>query len=471
MLSQFMSPTNTRKDQYGGSLENRLRFPIMACNAIREAAGPDFPIDFRMNALELYEGGYDLDEAVKIAAIMQEHVDMLHISIGNQEDPISFIYTHPSMFLPFGLNQELSAEIRKHVEVPVAVVGAITDPEMAEEILSEGKADVIVMARALIADPFWPEKARASESDDIVKCFRCFVCFDSFIFPRDPVCSLNPIIGEEERFFSPPAPPKKLKKVLVAGGGPGGLQAAVTAAERGHNVILCEASGELGGQTLCEKGVGFKKNYYDFGQVMARRTGKFKNIEVRLNTPVTPVLVEEINPDALICAIGAKPIVPAIPGIDGKNVIFCCDLGRDDLEVGERVVVIGAGLVGSESAVHFVHRGKKVTLLEAMGDFAIDSNPFHKMALGKEFEKGVDLKLCTKATEITAEGVKAIGPDGDVVLYPADTVFCAVGMKGNSDAVEALRGIVFDFRSVGDCVKPGKAQNAVHGGYYAAMDL
>jgi len=471
MLSQFMSPTNTRKDQFGGSLENRLRFPIMVCNAIREATGPGFPIDFRMNARELFEGGYDLDEAVKIAAIMQEHVDMLHVSIGNQEDPVSFVYTHPSMFLPSGLNQDLSAEIKKHVNVPVAVVGAITEPGQAEEILAEGKADVIVVARALIADPFWPEKARAGNDDDIVKCFRCFVCFDSFIFPRDPVCSLNPIIGEEERYFSPPAPPKKLKKVLVAGGGPGGLQAAITAAERGHDVILCEAAGELGGQTLCEKNVGFKKNYYDFGQVLTRRLKNFANVDIRLNTPVTPEMAEEISPDAIICAIGAKPIVPAIPGIDGENVIFCCDLGRDDLDVGENVVVIGAGLVGSESAVHFLHEGKKVILLEAMDDFAADSNPFHKMALGIEFAKGIDLKLGTKAVAINAEGVIAAGPDGEEVLYPADTVLCAVGMKADSCAIEALRGTNYDFRSIGDCVKPGKVQSAVHGGYYAAMDL
>ncbi len=208
------------------------------------------------------------------------------------------------MFYPHGLNAELAAEVKKNVHIPVAVVGAISDPEKAEEIIASGKADVVEMARALIVDPFFPTKVKEGRDEDIRKCMRCHVCFDTIINTRDTACALNPVIGEEELYFSPPAPPAKLKKVLIAGGGPGGMQAALSAAERGHEVILCEASSKLGGQILCEAHVDFKKNYYGFSQWLIHQLKKHDNVEIRLDTKVDSKLVEEIMPDSLICAIG-----------------------------------------------------------------------------------------------------------------------------------------------------------------------
>lgn len=474
LISQFLSPTNTRTDKYGGSFENRMRFPIMILESIREAVGPGFPLELRMNALEFYEQGHGLDEGIRIAKALQDYVEIIHVTVGNQEVPETYVRTHPDMFLPHGVNVELAAEIKKNVDIPVAVVGALTDPDKCEEIIRSGKADFVVMARALMADPFFPKKAKAGHDEDIVKCMRCFTCFDTALATRDTVCALNPVIGEEELYFSPPALPKKIKKVLVAGAGPGGMKAALTAAERGHKVTLCEASTHLGGQILYEKNVDFKKNYYEYAQCLIRQVEKNKNIEIKLNTKVDADFIEKTNPDALICAIGAKPIIPSIPGIDNENVVFCTELAKETPKIGNKVVIIGAGLVGTESAVHFLRENKDVTLIEARDDFAIDAPLFHKIGLAielRKYDSQFDLMLNTKVKAVTNEGVVAISKDGDELTIPAETVFCAVGMQSRSSEVEALSQSIIEFRAIGDCVRPGKAKTAIHHGYYAGLDL
>lgn len=471
LFSQFMTPANQRDDQYGGTLENRMRFPIMIVEAMRSAVGPGFPIHFRMNANELYKEGHGLDEAVKIAKLMENHVDLLDISAGNNCDPESYVTTIPSMFLPHAVFSQWAAEIKKNVKIPVSVVAGITEPELAEEILANGTADFVEMGRALIADPFLPKKAREGRDEDILKCMKCLSCISTIVSTRDTACALNPVIGEEELYFSPAGKPERLKKVLVAGGGPGGMMAALTAAKRGHEVILCEKSDKLGGQILCEQHVDFKKNYYGYSQWLIHQLSKQKNAEVRLNTKVTPELVAALAPEAIICAIGAEPIIPNIPGIDDKKVIFCKDLEKEDLHIGQKVVVIGAGLVGTESAIHFLRHEKDVTLVEAREDFAIDANMYHKIALGVELKKGIHLKVNSKVKEITKEGVVVINQEGSEEVYPADTVFCAVGFKSRLEEVEALRNSALEFTTVGDCIRPGKAQSAIHNGYYAAIDL
>lgn len=471
LLSQFLSPTNQRTDQYGGSLENRTRFPIMALKAIRAAVGDGFPIEFRMNGNELYAGGHDIDEAVRIAQAIEKYVDIIHVSAGNQSVAETFVRTHPSMFVEHGCNVKWAAEIKKHVSVPVAVVGALTEPDIAEQIIASGQADIVEMARALIADPFLPRKAMEGRDQDIRKCMRCHHCMDTIITTRDTACAINPVIGEEELYFSPAAMPEVTKTVLVAGGGPGGMQAALSAAKRHHNVILCEATNKLGGQINCEAHVDFKKNYYGFSKWLIHQIGKYDNIEVRLNTKVDNALVEAINPDSLICAIGATPIHPNIPGIDDPRVVYCTELAKDVPEVGEKVVIIGAGLVGSESAIHFKREHKQVTLIEARDDFAVDSNVFHKMGLNIELREGIEVHLGTKVEAITAEGVVAVDQHGQRHVFPADTIFCSVGMRSREDEREALRQSILDFTPIGDCVRPGKVAAAVHHGHYAAMDL
>ena len=245
LINQFLSPMfNHRQDAYGGSLENRCRFAIEVLQAVRKAVGPKFPIEFRMSGAEFVKEGYDLAEGVRIAQQLEPYMDMLHVSVGTYQK--TFGVTHPSMFTEHGCNVHLAAEIKKHVKVPVATIGALNAPQQMEGILANGQADVIYMARALLADPELPNKVMANRAEDIVHCLRCFTCMAERAATSTRRCTVNPLIGREmESSEIQPAPVRK--KVLVVGGGPGGLYAAYTAARRGHAVTLCEKESELGG--------------------------------------------------------------------------------------------------------------------------------------------------------------------------------------------------------------------------------
>ncbi len=245
LINQFLSPYfNKRTDEYGGNLENRIRFLIEVLNSVRKAVGTGFPIEFRMSGSELFEGGYDLNEGIKIAKMIEEKIDILHVSAGTYQR--GFGVTHPSMFLPHGPNVYLAAEIKKHVKVKVATVGGLNDPEKMEEILASGQADIVEMARALLADHELPKKVMQNRDDEIVHCLRCFVCMAERAETGTRKCTVNPIIGREIDGLDMPLA-RNSKKVLVVGGGPGGLEAAITAKRRGHDVTLCEMSDEVGG--------------------------------------------------------------------------------------------------------------------------------------------------------------------------------------------------------------------------------
>ena len=346
LINQFLSPLfNHRTDEYGGSLENRCRFAIEVLKAVREAVGPGFPIEFRLSGAEFVEEGYDLNEGVRIARTLEPYIDLLHVTAGTYQK--TFGITHPSMFEEHGRNVFLAAEIKKHVKVPVATIGGLNDPSQMEEIIAGGQADIVYMGRALLADPFLPRKVMENRDEEIVRCLRCFTCMAERAATATRRCAVNPLIGREmEGDEIRPAPVKK--KVLVAGGGPGGLYAAYTAARRGHQVILCEKGSEVGGILKGERALPFKHEMYELAgtyRLLAERAGA----EIRLNTKVTPEYVEKEAPDALIVAIGSRPLVPPIPGLDGDNVIIVNDYYRHVDEVSDDVVVFGGGLAGCES--------------------------------------------------------------------------------------------------------------------------
>lgn len=299
LINQFLSPYfNKRTDKYGGSLENRCRLAVEVLKAVRDAVGPGFPIEFRMSGSELFEGGYDLEEGVRIAQTIEPYVDLIHVSAGTYQR--GFGDTHPSMFKEHGCNVYLAAEIKKHVSIPVATIGGLNDPAQMEEIIASGKADIVYMARALLADPFLPRKVMENRENEIVKCLRCFTCMAERAATSTRRCTVNPLIGREiEGCEIQPAPAKK--KVLVAGGGPGGLYAAYTAARRGHKVILCEKEAELGGILKSEQALPFKREMYELSNtyaLFARNAG----VEIRTSVEVTPEYVEKEAPDALIIA-------------------------------------------------------------------------------------------------------------------------------------------------------------------------
>ncbi len=471
LISQFISDrTNKRSDRWGGSFENRMRFPLAIIEDIRKKCGRDFPIEFRMSGSECNELGYDIDEGVKIAKALDGKVDLLHVSAGNHEIFDVFFITHPSMFHDDGCNVQYAAEIKKHVKTPVATVGALTDPEMMEEIIASGKADVVNLGRQSLADPDLPVKARTGRDDEINQCLRCYSCFSECDASCHFLCAINPVIGNEyETKFD--IPPKIKKKVLVAGGGIAGMQAALTAAERGHKVILCEKTDELGGILLCEDKVPFKEKlakYIEKQKHMIKRSG----IEVRMNTEVTPELAEEIAPDAIIAAMGAKPIRPGIPGIDRANVIGAVDIYKNPERAGKNVVILGGGLVGVELGLFLSMNGSKVTILEMLPALSYGAAGVHGAFLDMKIPQyGIEVALGTKAVEITDSGVVGEDTDGIQKLFEADTVVYAVGMNPDWERANALHGSAKEFYQVGDCLLPRNILMANQEGYNAAKDI
>ena len=470
LLAQFMSPgTNRRTDKYGGSRENRLRFPLMALESIRTAVGPGFPIEFRMSGAEFTPGGYDIREGVEIAKLVAPKIDILHVSAGFHDNPDTFVITHPSMFHEHGCNVGLAAEIKRHVSVPVAAVGALSDPAEMDEIIASGKADFVAVGRGLLADPYLPRKALEGRDDEIAKCIRCYTCLDCPRVTRDVKCAINPVIGREweHAVTSSAAPPKH---VLVAGGGPGGMTAAITAAERGHRVTLCEESDSLGGQLKYEKHIPFKRNLYDYINVLSRRMERL-GVEVLLCTAVTPESALKYGPDAIIAAVGADYFVPDIPGIDNEIVRGLTALNNLEKNFGKRVIIIGGGLVGCETAIHLRDLGRQVTIVEMRDDYASDAPYFHKQAIRLQFGSEISVETGLRAVAVSEGMLICKGASGQERVFEADTIFCATGMTPRLNVVEALRFCAPRFFSAGDCVRPGHIVQAVSGGCYAAMDV
>lgn len=468
LLNQFFSPYfNQRTDEYGGSLENRCRFAIDVLKSVRQAVGPKFPIEFRMSGSELFDDGCDLEEGIRIAQQIEPYIDLLHVSAGTYQR--GFGDTHPSMFKEHGCNVYLAAEIKKHISIPVATIGGLNSPKQMEEIIAEGKADVVYMARALLADPFLPRKVSENREEEIVKCLRCFTCMAERAATSTRRCTVNPLIGREmEGLEILPAPVKK--KVLVAGGGPGGLYAAYTAARRGHKVILCEKEGELGGILKSEQALPFKHEMYELEGTYAQMA-KQAGVEIRLNTEVTKEYVEKEQAEALIIAVGSSPLIPPIPGLDGENVVIVNDYYRKKDQIREQVVILGGGLAGCECAVHLGMEGKNVHLVEMRDTLAPDANVRHRPLLLKEVEKYATVHTNCKGLEVTANGVLCEHKQDGKQFVPGTSVICALGQQSRTETVEELRDAAPYTAVIGDAAKVSTITNAVYWGYHAALDI
>lgn len=468
LINQFLSPYfNHREDNYGGSLENRCRFAIEVLQEVREAVGPGFPIEFRMSGSELFEGGYDLEEGVRIAQQIEPYVDLIHVSAGTYQR--GFGDTHPSMFKDHGCNVYLAAEIKKHVSVPVATIGGLNDPEQMEEIIASGKADIVYMARALLADPFLPRKVEENREEDIVRCLRCYTCMAERATTSTRRCTVNPLIGREIE-GNEIAPATIRKKVLIAGGGPGGLYAAYTAARRGHDVTLYEKEDKLGGILMSEQALPFKMEMYQLAGTYARFAEK-AGVKIVTSTEVTKELIEKESPDALIVAVGSEPLVPPIKGLNGENVTIVNNYYLEKEKVTDRVVVLGGGLAGCECALHLGMEGKEVHLVEMRDELAPDANIRQRPLLLKEVDKYAQIHTGYRGLEVTKDGVLCETKDGEQVLIPGTSVICALGQRSRSKVADELRDGAPYVRIIGDAHRVFTITNAVYEGYHAALDI
>jgi 2,4-dienoyl-CoA reductase-like NADH-dependent reductase (Old Yellow Enzyme family)/thioredoxin reductase len=468
LIGQFFSPwTNKRMDPYGGSVENRARFAVMVLKKIRQAVGPRFPIDFRINGRDGMQGGLEIEDAVAICRILEPHVDSFHVSSCFHMIPSHQDIMQSTIFDPHGHLLHLATAVKQAVQTPVTTVGGFNDLQMMEDTIAAGKADIIALGRQYLADPDIAKKGGYGRADEVRPCQRCATCQSGRFSLGAARCAVNPIIGREyEVQFIPPAETKR--KVFVAGGGPGGMEAAIVAARRGHEVTLFEKSGILGGALNFAEHVPFKHDLYRLIGAMSAEMRRLP-VNIRMNTALTPEIAAAEKPDVIISAIGADAIRPPLPGIDRENVFMVEEVDQG-APVGQRVVVIGGGLVGVETALHLAYQGKQAVIVEMLPKIAADANfRYARTYLWKIEETGVEVYTNTKCRGITGAGVEVSDANGNDKLIPADTVIISVGMRPRESESETLRCCAPQFIPIGNCVRPGVVKDAIRAGYDAAM--
>lgn len=465
LLNQFMNPRiNRREDRWGGNEENRARIAVEICDAIHKKCGSGFPVEVRISTSEIIEGGYGTDEGIAFARQLEGHANIIHCSVGcGMGLPFSartFSLTHPCMFKEDGVNVKYAAEVKKYIHnTPVATVGALSDPQMMEDIISSGRADIVEMARGLICDPDLPQKARDGRDEDIVHCMRCFSCFSNLKERGEFWCALNTETNRERSFARDMTNVVKKQKVLVIGGGIGGMRAASEACKNGHEVILCEKTDRLGGHILCEENVPFKKHLKEYIEQQIRQL-KSMPVEIRMNTEVTPEMARAIGADAIVAALGARPVKPKIAGIDGENVLLADMAYIEPEKVGSTAVILGGGFVGAELAIYLKSLGKDVRVVEMAEKQNTGKNSLHGDAVRiKMREENIPIHFSTKAMEITPDGVWCDTPDGKL-FYEAETVIYAVGQKSLAEEAMAFYDCATYYYPVGDCIRPGTIADA-----------
>jgi len=470
---EFMSPfSNKRSDAYGGDLDGRMRFPLELLARVQEAVGPDVPVWCRIVGSEL-EGGLTLDDMVVIARML---VDAGSAAISVSRGIAPYYWTVSDYYHERGHSVAYAAAIRAAVDVPVMVAGRITDAEHAEAILRNGQADMVALGRALIADPEWPNKVAAGRVDDIMPCISCNKgCHDPLKKVRHTICLVNAEAGREAELQITPA--ETPRKVIVVGGGPAGLEAARVAALRGHNVTLYEKQDRLGGRWYLGSQVPCKEHFYDLIEYFRDQALKH-GAKIETGRAVSAEDVAAQNPDVVVVAVGASPIVPPIPGADRDLVVTTDDVLAGKAQVGENVVIVGGGSCGAETADFLAVRGKKVTVVEMLDTLCPDMLPDAKYFLLERLEKAGVVTLTSTRVEEIGQGRVVLSkkePGLDVAwtatLEGVDTIVLAVGARPNEAAARSFRELDAEVHVIGDCVQPGFAIDAIYQGSKVGREI
>jgi len=435
ILAQFISPlTNRRTDRYGGSLENRTRLFLEIIESSRKKAGRDFTLTARLSGEQFMDGGYTLEETKDVAILLERAgIDAINVTTGWHDSPQPFIVASVSR----GKWVYLAKAVKQVVNVPVITGTRIVDPRAAEEILVEGKADMVYMARPLIADPELPNKARKGQFDEIVPCTACCLCYDRWAEGAPIVCQVNARAGREAEYTIEPA--RKPKEVFIIGGGPAGMEAARVAAVRGHKVTLFEKEDRLGGKLHLVAAPPHKEEFASFTEYLIGQMKKV-GVQVQLGHEATVHTIEDSKPDVVILAIGATTRIPDVPGAQGSNVATAEDALTGRRRIGEKVIILGGGLVGCETAEFLAQQGKRVVIVTSRGKVATDVGPTNKWVIRKRLaEAGISIENEAKIEEITDKGVR-VSRGGQATFLEGDTVVLAQGFQLNSKLAEELEG-------------------------------
>lgn len=475
LLGGFLSPLyNKRTDEYGGDIDHRLRLTLEVIEEVRRVCGKNFIIDVRISGSEYTDGGLNLNDMIYVAKQLEKAgVDFLHVSGGTTIARGSSI---PAPGTPMGSHAATAAEIKKYVSIPVATVGRITEPWIAEELIANGKADICMIGRANLCDPEFANKVAAEKADDIRPCIGCLRCLNGIMFGKRVACTVNPSFELENEDTLAPAAEKK--NVLVIGSGPAGMEAAFVAAKRGHHVVLCEKEAELGGLMRIAAVPIAKQDLTRLIQYMARRL-EGAGVEVRLNCAVDQAMLEgEFKGYEVIAGAGAQPIVvPAFTGF--KQWMTADDVLAGRAFPGRKIVVIGGGSVGCETADYLAPlvndlypRNREITLLEmAPGVMASESGPGRSLLVQRMMAKGVQMICGAKVEKVDESSIWYTKDGQQHCIADADTLVLAMGYKADPALEEMLKAAGASYHLIGDANKVGTIKDAIGAGYETAKAL
>ena len=467
ILHRFTNPfLNSRKDQYGGNVENRVRMIAETLANVKQKVGNDFPIICRIPGLDMVPWGLGLVHWQEIAPYLEKagvHALNVYPRWMESREPL------PQMCVPRNAFVYLAQGIKQVVNIPVIACVRINDPLDAEQIIATGQADLIGMARPLIADPDLPNKAKEGRLEDINLCTACCRCYDDVASDKFMCCSVNARAGREGETIIKRT--KKAKKVFIIGGGPAGMEAARVAALRGHQVALFETKDKLGGQLLCAIVPPYKDEWKCTIRYLTTQLEKL-HVEVRTNKRCTAKDVEEGKPDAVIVATGAMPLIPDLPGMNGDHVVTAVDVLTGRKQTSQNVVIVGGGSTGCETAEFLAQKGKQITILEMLPRIGADYGPMNRwVVIDRLIAAGIRLETGVKVEAVTEKGVNVLRAGLYPEFFEADSVVLAMGMVSNDEAARILAGNVASVFKIGDALKPASVAEAIESGFKISLQI